>query len=85
MSKLHESEYDPYRFEPDEGQRGLLCSNNESLSRCPSLRSNPKLSKETLESLEELGSVLRYIRKRMYAEGFEIVNGVLMKCVNEYE
>ena len=36
-------------------------------------------SKETLLSLEELGDVLRSIRKRMNTEGYEIVGGVVRK------
>lgn len=85
MSRLHKSSYgDLAEFENNEGQRGLLCSNNESLTRCPSLGSNPRLSKDTIEALEGLGNVLKTIHRRMRAEGFEIVKGVVVKRVNEY-
>ncbi len=87
MKELHKSSYnDVTPFENNEGQRGLLCSNKTSL-RCPSLSSSPKFSKDTREALEELGNVLKSIRRRMYAEGFEIVNGVVVKRanVNVYE
>lgn len=79
MNKLHKGQYDTPKFEPNEGQRGLLCSNNVSL-RCPSLSSSPVLSKDTLIALEELGDVLKSIRKRMYAEGYELVDGVVRKA-----
>jgi hypothetical protein len=84
MKELHESEYDPYRFEPNEGQRGLLCSNNESLSRCPSLRSNVVLTKDSLSALEELGGVLKPIYLRMKKEGYGIVDGRVVN-LNENE
>lgn len=79
MNELHKGQYDASEFEPNEGQRGLLCSNKASL-RCPSLSSSPTLSKDTLRALEELGDVLKSIRKRMYAEGYELVNGVVRKA-----
>lgn len=78
MKKLHRSQYDASKFEPNEGQRGLLCSNKASL-RCPSLSSSQPFSKETLDALEELGDVLRGIRRRMIAEGYELVNGQIQK------
>lgn len=78
MSELHRSQYDASEFEPNEGQRGLLCSNKASL-RCPSLSLSSTLSKDTIEALEELGSVLLSIRKRMHTEGYEIINGVVQK------
>lgn len=78
MNKLHRSQYDASEFEPNEGQRGLLCSNNVSL-RCPSLSLNSTLSKETIDALEELGDVLKGIHKRMVFEGYEIKNGYIVK------
>lgn len=78
MNELHRSQYDVRGFEPNEGQRGLLCSNKASL-RCPSLSLSPILSGDTLDALEELGGVLKAIRKRMYAEGYEIINGNVRK------
>ncbi len=54
-------------------QRGLLCS-DEALQV-----TSPKLSKDTLDALEELGAVIKSIRTRMYNEGYEIVDGVVQK------
>lgn len=78
MNELHTGQYDAPEFEPNEGQRGLLCS-NEASSRGPSLSSSPVLSKDTLDALEELGDILRGIHKRMVSEGYEIVDGVIRK------
>jgi hypothetical protein len=78
MSKLHRSQYDAQVFEPNEGQCRLLCSNNES-SHCPSLSLNSSLSKDTLNSLEELGNVLKRIHKRMDIEGYQIIDGIICK------
>lgn len=78
MNKLHKSQYDAPEFEPNEGQRGLLCSNKASL-RCPSLSSNVILSKDTLNALEELGNILRSVHKRMTSEGYELVDGNIQK------
>lgn len=78
ISGLHKGEYDAPRFEPNEGQRPPLCSNRAS-KRCPSLSSSQPFSKETLDALEELGDVLRGIRRRMIAEGYELVNGQIQK------
>ena len=50
-----------------------------SAGQCERLCSNPKLSKETLNALEELGAVIKSIRTRMYNEGYEIVDGVVQK------
>ncbi len=56
-----------------------------SVGQCESLCSRPKLSKETLDALEELGEVIKSIRTRMYNEGYEIVDGVVkkrdLKCI----
>ncbi len=82
MKKLHRSQYDASKFEPNEGQRGLLCSNKASL-RCPSLSSSSILSKDTLNALEELGDVLRHIHKRLVSEGYEIVDGSIRKKMQE--
>lgn len=78
MNELHKGQYGVTELEPNEGQRGLLCSNKASL-RCPSLSSSSPLSKETLSALEELGGVLRDIHKRMVSEGYEIIGGVIRK------
>lgn len=80
MSKLHKSQYTATKkLEPNEGQRGLLCSNNVSV-RCPSL-SFRSLSNDTLEALDDLGNVLKGIRKRMISEGYKITDGVVHKCI----
>jgi len=50
-----------------------------SAGQCERLCSSPKLSKETLDALEELGVVIKSIRTRMYNEGYEIVDGVVQK------
>jgi len=49
----------------------ILCSNEVSVV----------LSKNTLDALEELGDVLKGIRKRMIFEGYEIVGGSIRKVV----
>lgn len=88
MKELHTGQNnDAISFEYSEGQRGPLCSNKASLSRCPSLGSNPTLSQDSLNALEELGDVLKSIRRRMYSEGYEILDGVVVqrKDVNVYE
>lgn len=88
MKELHTGRNnDAISFEYSEGQRGPLCSNKASLSRCPSLGSSPTLSKESLNALEELGDVLKSIRRRMYREGYEILDGVVVqrKDVNVYD
>jgi len=80
MKDLHTGSYNKVTpFEYSEGQRGPLCSNEASLSRCPSLGLSPKLLKETLNALEELGEVIKSIRRRMYTEGFEVVNGIVVE------
>ncbi len=78
ISGLHKGEYDAPRLEPNEGQRPPLCSNRAS-RRCPSLSSSQPFSKETLDALEELGDVLRGIRRRMITEGYELVDGHIQK------
>ena len=78
ISGLHKGEYDAPRLEPNEGQRPPLCSNRAS-RRCPSLSSSQPFSKKTLDALEELGDVLRGIRRRMIAEGYELVDGHIQK------
>lgn len=65
MSELHKSSYEAQEFEPNEGQRGLLCSNKASL-RCPSLSSSSKdLSSDTIQAIEKLSMVLKPIYMRM--------------------
>lgn len=81
MNELHKGQYDAPEFEPNEGQRGLLCSNKASLC-CPSLSLSSILSKTTIDALEELGGVLGNIHKRMISEGYEIVDGVIRKKVH---
>lgn len=88
MKELHTGQNnDAISFEYSEGQRGPLCSNKASLSRCPSLGSSPTLSQDSLNALEELGDVLKSVRRRMYREGYEILDGVVVqrKDVNVYD
>lgn len=78
MNELHESIIGQI-IVPNEGQRELLCSNN-SPTRCPSLSpSSYTLSQETVDALSELGEVIRGIRKRLMAEGYEIKDGKIYK------
>ena len=58
------------------GQQNLLSGNKES-HYYPSLSSNPVLSKDTLDALEDLGEVLKCIHKRMISEGYVIIDGVV--------
>jgi hypothetical protein len=78
MNELHESLISKNNFEPEKGQRELLCSNKDLL-RCPFLGEGQILSKDTLDALEGLGDILKSIRERMYNEGYEIVNGTVRK------
>lgn len=74
MHILHKSLYnDTEKLEPNKGQRGLLCSNNESL-RCPLLGLEGSLSKNTLEALDELGGVLERIQNRVIREGYKLTD-----------
>jgi hypothetical protein len=50
MNKQHERSINDNTFVPEEGQRGLLCSNKESI-RCPSLG---KLSEEDRQAFKIL-------------------------------
>jgi hypothetical protein len=85
MKELHTGQNnDAISFEYSEGQRGPLCSNKASLSRCPSLGSSPKLSQDSLEALEELASILKPIYLRMKKEGYTVISGHLVK-LNENE
>ncbi len=79
MKTLHKSQYEAQEFEPNEGQRGLLCSNRASL-RCPSLSSNSEtIPDETVEALIKLGNILKDIHIRMDRDGYEIINGKIQK------
>jgi len=44
----------------------------------------PKLSKETIDAMEELGTVLKTVYLRMKKEGYTIVDGKVVKA-NENE
>ncbi len=68
MSALPENQNTTADVELEKVQRGF--SSNGT---------NRVLSSETLIALEELGGVLQSIRRRMKAEGYEIVNGVVQK------
>jgi hypothetical protein len=43
------------------------------------LSSSSSLSKETLDSLEQLGDILKKIHKKMVYEGYQIINGNIVK------
>ena len=50
-------------------------ASNNVLQHCSSLSSNKNLFKsETIQSLDELGEVLRRIHRRLVSEGYEIFN-----------
>ncbi|MFA5778430.1 MAG: hypothetical protein WC870_03030 [Candidatus Paceibacterota bacterium] len=77
MDKLHSRLISDNNFEPREGQRDLLCSNNESL-RCPSfglqeLKENI-FSEEELENISGLCFILKKIRGRLISEGYSMEN-----------
>jgi hypothetical protein len=55
MSELHNDDHGIQAFEPEEGQRWSLCSNEVPL-RCPSLGFNSNASEE--EALKYLAAVL---------------------------
>jgi hypothetical protein len=77
MDELHNKPINGEVFVLEEGQGGSLCSNKESFP-CPSLSVKPYLlSADALNSLEELGNVLRRINTRMKAEGYLIVDGIV--------
>ncbi|MCX6717724.1 MAG: hypothetical protein NTU76_03565 [Candidatus Taylorbacteria bacterium] len=67
---LHKGQNSYNKIKLEEGQRSLLCSNKE-LYRCPSL-GNESLTYETINSLTELGDVLKQIRERLFLEGYII-------------
>jgi len=56
---------------------------NTKHSTAPRDNANDCLSVESLNALEELGEVLRDIRKRMRSEGYEIVDGVVRKIATK--
>lgn len=82
MMGLHRELNNDEIFVPEEGQRDFLCSNKESL-RCPSLglKATP-LPKETLDSLEELGGILKHIHVRMLSKGYRFVNGTITRSLD---
>jgi len=65
-------------FVPEEGQQNPLCSNRGS-SCCPSLGENRIFTEETINSIIELGDVLKSVRSRMLLEGYTIESGELKK------
>ena len=44
-----------------------------------------KFTYETIDSLTELGEVLKQIRKRLLSEGYEIVDGKISKKIDTIE
>jgi hypothetical protein len=71
-----------FSFENSEGQRVLLSCNRAS-PRCPSLGSNV-LPPEAINKLEELGGILKRIHLRMKSEGYDLIDGAVMK-IDDYE
>ncbi len=80
MTALHKSQNKDQNFEPKEGQRGLLCSNKDPF-RCPSLVSE-NFTSETIDSLVELGKVLKKIREELVSSGdYIITDGKISKKI----
>lgn len=75
MSKLHINSIIDKNFEPEEGQRDLMCSNKESI-RCSSFGNNnlntDKFIEEELDNISSLCSTLKRIRARLLVEGYSI-------------
>ncbi|HRY62810.1 MAG TPA: hypothetical protein P5056_03525 [Candidatus Paceibacterota bacterium] len=67
------------KLEIGEKQNGFLADKKVLLSCNSSTNQHRLLQKETLEALEELGGILKNIRKRMISEGYEIIDGTLHK------
>jgi hypothetical protein len=63
---------------PERGRQEFLCGNQDSFFH-PSVGSNSALSRETQEALEDLGEVLKSIKKRMYNEGYQVIDGMVRK------
>jgi hypothetical protein len=79
MNELHKSQEGLQPLVPNEGQRGLLCS-NICPSRCPSLRHTGHIFEETtIASLKELGAVFGRIHKRVVSEGYVMSDGKFIK------
>ena len=78
MNELPTTSYEAVQLEPKKEQGKLLYTSQVPLSR------------DTLDALEELGEILKCVRKEMIADGYEIVDGVVRKVtappnVNVYE
>ncbi len=57
IKKLHKRESHNRQFEPNEGERTLLCSNNGD-GRSPSLGSEKQFSEEEEEQLRALAEII---------------------------
>lgn len=75
MNILRKSEYTAPPLQSKE--RELLRSDSDATQ--PDSPRQPVFSKETLVALDELGLVLRQIRRRMRDEGYAIVDGKVVK------
>ncbi len=69
MSKLHRGQEGEPIFVPKEVRRRSLCSNFGSPRRTSLGVDNQLFTEETVDALQELGEILKRIRKRLIAEG----------------
>ena len=72
MNQLPTAEYVGQAGGPDNGPKNLESKN-------PYTTSNYRFSQETIDSVQELGSVLERIHKRLTSEGYKIINGKMTK------
>jgi hypothetical protein len=77
MKQLHRNQIYGNQIASNEGQQGFLCSNKVPYC-CPSLDTG-KFTYETINSLVELGKVLKQVREELVSEGYEIVDGKISK------
>lgn len=70
---------------PSKGKSGAIQKFNAIMSTVQTTENKaPKLSKETVGAMEELGTVLKAIYIRMKRDGYVIVEGKMVK-INENE
>lgn len=53
--------------------------NSRGVYSRPLVSENLTLSRETLHALGELGDVIKSIKRRMYNEGYEVIDGKIYK------
>ena len=81
MGKLHKNIQNGI-LEPSTREWHGGFSYSKATSFCPPALVTKSLSKETLNALQELGTVLKRIHKRMLSEGYEFKNGVIRKALS---